>query len=86
MIIIIIILVASSTTMCDESYNELQQGGVRPIEKTVFFFQYFELFIQSDGTIVIRKALGRKRLYVKYIEKKQTQIILFLSRGWSSTT
>ncbi|UJR25442.1 hypothetical protein I4U23_006789 [Adineta vaga] len=35
--------IASSTTMCDESYNELQQAG-------------------SDGTIVIRKTLGRKRL------------------------
>ncbi|CAF1277635.1 unnamed protein product [Rotaria sordida] len=34
--------IASSTTICDESYNELQQGG-------------------SDGTIVIRKTLGRKR-------------------------
>ncbi|CAF1642937.1 unnamed protein product [Rotaria magnacalcarata] len=34
---------ASSTTIGDESYNELQQGG-------------------SDGTIVIRKTLGRKRL------------------------
>ncbi|CAF0919892.1 unnamed protein product [Adineta ricciae] len=34
---------ASSTTMCDESYNELQQAG-------------------SDGTIVLRKTLGRKRL------------------------
>ncbi|CAF3336276.1 unnamed protein product [Rotaria sp. Silwood1] len=35
--------IASSATICDESYNELQQGG-------------------SDGTIVIRKTLGRKRL------------------------
>jgi hypothetical protein len=38
-----IILVASSTTMCDESYNELQQGGVGSIRKKKV--RYFELFV-----------------------------------------